>query len=131
MTEEIRDIETIAREVLACAQSWMPEARLVGNVRADEVARLARAVLPAEPADHYPVRVCVLIDVDTDDPAVAYGRVLHALNKAITAEAGFDGWESSDGDWYGPDGEPLTEDQIHSARRKAYTSEDDSGSEDE
>lgn len=37
----MRDIESIARDVLCCAISHDPDARLIGNVRASEVAALA------------------------------------------------------------------------------------------
>lgn len=40
----MRDIKDIAVDVLECAESWAPEACLMGSVRADEVALLARAV---------------------------------------------------------------------------------------
>lgn len=38
----MRSVEAIAYDVLACAEAWDPDARLVGNVRADELAHLAR-----------------------------------------------------------------------------------------
>jgi len=37
-----RTIIEIANDVLTCALSWAPNARLMGNVRADEIVRLAR-----------------------------------------------------------------------------------------
>lgn len=44
----MRDVESIARDVLACADAWEPAACLMGNVRADELAALARAILGEE-----------------------------------------------------------------------------------
>lgn len=40
----MRDLKVIAEEVAACGKAWVPEAKLIGNVRADEVFRLAQAV---------------------------------------------------------------------------------------
>lgn len=40
-----RKPEEIARDVLQCAEAWEPQARLLGNVSAEEIAYLARAVL--------------------------------------------------------------------------------------
>lgn len=37
--------EGVAGDVLACAESWEPSARLLGNVRADEIAALCRAFI--------------------------------------------------------------------------------------
>lgn len=37
----MRNLEAIALEVLACALSWEPEARLIGNVPSEEIAALA------------------------------------------------------------------------------------------
>ena len=35
----------VVNEVLECAESWVPEARLIGNVRADDIATMCRAIL--------------------------------------------------------------------------------------
>lgn len=44
----MRPIHEIAQDVHACASAWVPEARLVGNVRADEVSRLAVYAMAAD-----------------------------------------------------------------------------------
>lgn len=44
-----RDIETIAADVLDCALSWEPGARLLGNVTALEIGMLARYVAERAP----------------------------------------------------------------------------------
>lgn len=41
----MRDLEAIAVDVHQCATSWEPGARLIGNVRADEIAHLAAEVM--------------------------------------------------------------------------------------
>ena len=41
----VRDRAAIAADVLACALGWEPNVRLIGNVQAAEVARLAASVL--------------------------------------------------------------------------------------
>ena len=38
------DLKTV-NEVLACAESWVPSARLIGNVRAGDIAAMCRAIL--------------------------------------------------------------------------------------
>lgn len=52
MTDPAR-IQRIAAAVRACAESWVPEARLLGNVTAAEIRELAiaasHAVAPPEP----------------------------------------------------------------------------------
>lgn len=44
---EARPIHAIAQDVLACAMAWEAGARLIGNVRADEIAILARYAIAA------------------------------------------------------------------------------------
>lgn len=45
---EPRTVEDTARELLVCARSWEPDARLLGNIRAADMARLAgRVAMPA------------------------------------------------------------------------------------
>lgn len=44
----MRPIHEIAQDVHACATAWVPEARLVGNVRADEIAYLAEYAMAAD-----------------------------------------------------------------------------------
>jgi hypothetical protein len=44
-----RNIIEIANDVLTFALHWAPEARLMGNVRADEIRRLVRRFLELEP----------------------------------------------------------------------------------
>jgi hypothetical protein len=39
------EIQQIAREVLRCATHWQGQARILGNVQADEIAALCRYVL--------------------------------------------------------------------------------------
>jgi hypothetical protein len=41
----MRPIADIASDVAVCGRAWEPEVRLIGNVRADEVAALAEFVL--------------------------------------------------------------------------------------
>lgn len=36
------DVKRIAEETQLCALAWVPDARLIGNVRASELASLAR-----------------------------------------------------------------------------------------
>jgi hypothetical protein len=47
---------SIAEEVLRCAAAWEPDARLIGNVRAADIALLARHVLAAQPPTPAPHR---------------------------------------------------------------------------
>lgn len=35
----------IVNEMLECAESWVPEARLIGNVQAGDIAKVCRAML--------------------------------------------------------------------------------------
>lgn len=39
------NIEAVAVETLKCAMTWAPDARLVGNVRASDIAALAAAAI--------------------------------------------------------------------------------------
>lgn len=57
------------------------------------------------------IRICICIDVDTDDAETAYGIVFDKM-----LESRLD-WESSD-EWYGDDGEPLAQDVISEARMR-------------
>jgi len=41
----MRPIAEIARDVAVCGRAWEPGVRLIGNVRADEIAALAEFVL--------------------------------------------------------------------------------------
>ena len=41
ITELEKHLDT-ARELRKCADSWVPDARLVGNVRADDIAALCK-----------------------------------------------------------------------------------------
>ena len=41
----VPSVLVVASKLLECAESWEPECRLVGNVRADEIVSLCRAVL--------------------------------------------------------------------------------------
>ena len=62
------------------------------------------------------IRIVVSIDVDTDDPAVAYRRVVDALNLAGSVPADGITWESTD-EWFDEAGEELSETVIWAARR--------------
>lgn len=42
--------EEVLAAVLQCAEAWVPEARIMGNVRAGDIARAVRAMLAAFPA---------------------------------------------------------------------------------
>lgn len=42
-----------ARELLACAEAWEPDACLLGNVRASEIASVCRAALYPAASDQY------------------------------------------------------------------------------
>jgi hypothetical protein len=48
LTTDGAPLGTVARGVFACALAWEPDARLLGNVRAADIARLAEFVLKAE-----------------------------------------------------------------------------------
>lgn len=50
MTAPVVPLVDVAKELLACAASWEADAKLVGNVRAADVARLCRAFLGAAAA---------------------------------------------------------------------------------
>lgn len=41
----MRPIAEIAHDVAVCGRAWEPGARLIGNVRADEIAALAELVI--------------------------------------------------------------------------------------
>jgi len=88
--------------------------------------------LPAQPDyQAYPIRVCVLIDVNVDTPHEAYRKVKELLDTHIYVSGnGFDGWESSDSDWYGPDGNALSEAEINAARLGVLNNESGPGEDD-
>ncbi len=50
MSERSDTLESVAVETLKCCLSWEPEARLIGNVRAFDLARLAVTHLTSCPA---------------------------------------------------------------------------------
>lgn len=35
----------VVNQVLECAESWVPDARLIGNVRAGDIAEMCRAII--------------------------------------------------------------------------------------
>jgi len=41
----MRDLITIAEDVLECAQAWESDVRLMGNVKAEEIALLAQSMI--------------------------------------------------------------------------------------
>lgn len=91
--EVIAKVRAAAEETLSCAVSWEPEARLLGNVRAADVAACARAALAlAEQWEWH--RECLSRDYSTARYALraagyveahqeAADRILAALRKAV------------------------------------------------
>lgn len=67
---EVRTIPVIAEDVIECAEAWEPAVCLLGNVRADEVARLARYAAAACAAD--------VLRGKEPAPAVDAGRLAEA-----------------------------------------------------
>lgn len=49
MSKPARALESVAVDVLRCALAWQPDARLVGDVTALDVARLAASAITACP----------------------------------------------------------------------------------
>lgn len=45
-----QSVETIAVDVLRCAMAWEPDAKLIGNVTARDVARLAVSAIDTCPS---------------------------------------------------------------------------------
>lgn len=45
------DVDSILRELLACAESWVPDCRLFGNVRAGDIVIALRTVLAERKKD--------------------------------------------------------------------------------
>lgn len=45
MSEAVDPLESVAAELHLCALAWVPEARLLGNVRAADIARLCEGFL--------------------------------------------------------------------------------------
>lgn len=48
MTDEMKRALDLARELARCAAAWEPDVRLVGNLRADEIAAICAALLASE-----------------------------------------------------------------------------------
>lgn len=74
-------VEKVLAAVLVCAQSWVPEARIIGNVRAGDIARAIKTVLSAEPAGAELETVAYLIDCFVE-PALEFADV-HVPDAAI------------------------------------------------
>jgi hypothetical protein len=115
------DLRVVAEDVYACATSWEPDARLIGNVRAADVARLARSVAiagkapthdlagdpngpacPCEPGKLDPECIHQVEQDDRDADAIV--RVLHrgflpALRKAIDRIVTPPGAAARDQEW--------------------------------
>ena len=49
--------------VLECAEAWVPEARIIGNVRAGDIARVVRSALSAQVQDVAGIRAQAIEDV--------------------------------------------------------------------
>lgn len=49
MSERVDSIESVAGEMLKCALAWEPGARLIGNVRAEDIARVCIAAIATCP----------------------------------------------------------------------------------
>ncbi len=65
-----------------------------------------------------PIRIVVCLDVDAATPAEAYKTITTMLSKLCAENPGFD-WESSD-EWYGPDGELLSDEEVTEAREIVF-----------
>lgn len=63
------------------------------------------------------IRIVACIDLDTDDPQEAYAMLDAAMMQA--EGSGALEWESSD-EWYGPDGEPMDEEEISRVRMEFH-----------
>lgn len=63
------------------------------------------------------IRIVARIDLDTDDPTKAYTMLDKALGLAESTYSLE--WESSD-EWYGPDGEPMDEEEISRVRMEFH-----------
>ena len=65
------------------------------------------------------IRIVVCLDFDTDSAAHAY-EVLHRIMPSnLKTWPEFEGWESSE-EWFGADGEPMTEDEISKCRMSYF-----------
>lgn len=65
------DTGAIVADVLACAEAWAPEARVIGNVRADEIAAMCHelAAARAVPADVEAAIAATNYAMDRDEAA--------------------------------------------------------------
>jgi len=54
------------------------------------------------------IRICIMVDLDSDDPRAAYAMLRSTL-------AGRVDWESSD-EWYRADGEEISAEEISRVR---------------
>lgn len=84
METPMRDLGAIAAEVLTCAEAWEPEVRVLGNVRADELAHLARFAAAAARE----VRVSVEIELDHDVEPEALRRAVRRALDTTEADRG-------------------------------------------
>lgn len=66
-------------------------------------------------------RISVVIDVEADSIEDAYSQVYTALNARLSpADMPFEGWETCDTGWFGPDGQELNIYDIESARMNYF-----------
>lgn len=85
----------VLAQLVACAESWVPEARIIGDIRAADISRAVRALL-AEPA-----AIPALVWEDRGDrESVVRSRSLSYRVARVTAGEHKGEWVAMSGQWY-------------------------------
>ncbi len=83
----------VLAQLLVCAESWVPEARIIGDIRADDISRAVRAVL----ADAF----TVLVWEDRGDrESIVRNRALQYRVGRVSAGPNKGEWVAMNGQWY-------------------------------
>ena len=75
------DTGAIVADVLACAEAWAPEARVIGNVRADEIAAMCHELAAARAVT---VDVCRYLDCAASDLLAVVTSLYESRARAIS-----------------------------------------------
>lgn len=95
MSEDASSIEDIILELLTCATSWEPDARLLGNVRAADIAKICRSHMQTI-AEVKNMKCALNISTDTFvDEIIRLKKVLAYAKKTLSAIIG----QSAAHDW--------------------------------
>lgn len=83
----------VLAQLLVCAESWVPEARIIGDIRAGDISRAVRAVL----ADAF----SVLVWEDRGDrESVVRSQCLNYRVNRVSAGPHKGEWVAMNGQWY-------------------------------